>query len=61
MALTDIDFSEGEGQDFLVEVPLGLLNAPDDILIEAGSIGFPVLETPEVTAGGDGDIFIIND
>jgi len=61
MALTDINFSEGEGQDFTVEVPLGLLNAPLDIVVESESTGYPVLETPLITSGGDGDIFIIND
>jgi len=61
MALTDIDFSEGEGQDFIVEMPVGTLNAPVDILIETDSIGYPVLETPEITNNGGGDIFIISD
>lgn len=60
MALTDIDFSEGEGQAFLVEMPVGILNAPADILVETESDGYPGLETPLVTGGGD-EIFIIND
>lgn len=62
MALTDIDFQEGEGQDFIVERPVGVLNAPDDILIEESCISYPVNEIPQVVGGGGGDnIFIIND
>ncbi len=57
MALDDINFQEGEGQDFIVEIPLGLLNAPLDILAETDGNLF-VLETPEVTGGGD-EIFIM--
>lgn len=60
MALLDVNFSQGEGQDFVVEVPTGTLNAPADILIETDSTTYPVLEAPEVTGGG-GNIFIIND
>lgn len=60
MALTDIDFNEAEGQDFIIETPVGTLNAPDDIVIETSSAGYLLLETPLVTGGG-GDIFIIND
>lgn len=60
MALLDVNFSQGEGQDFVVEVPTGTLNAPADILIETDSAAYPVLEAPEVTGGG-GNIFIIND
>lgn len=61
MALTDIDFNEGEGQDFIVELPVGTLGVPLDILIETGSAGYPVLETPLVTGGGGDEIFILND
>lgn len=62
MALTDIDFNEYDGQDFILERPAGTLNAPIDILIETGSAGFLLLETPLVTGGGGGDeIFILND
>lgn len=31
MALTDIVYSEGEGQNLLVELPTGTANEPDDI------------------------------
>lgn len=61
MALTDIDFQEGEGQDFLVELPLGVLGTPLDILVEAQSDGFLVNEVPAVVGGGGDNIFIIND
>lgn len=62
MALTDIDFNEGEGRDFLLELALGSLGTPADILIEESSVSFPTLETPLITGGGGGgDIFIIND
>ena len=61
MALTDIDFAVGDNQNFLVELPVGTLNAPVDIVIEEGSDRYPILETPVVEGNGDGDIFIIND
>lgn len=61
MALTDIDFNEGEGQDFIVELPVGTLGVPLDILIETGSTSYPVLEAPLVTGGGSDEIFILND
>lgn len=34
MALDDIVFSEGERQNFVLEIDLGTLNEPDDILSE---------------------------
>jgi hypothetical protein len=34
MALTDINFQEAEGQDFVVEIVVGTLNVPNDILVE---------------------------
>lgn len=61
MALTDIDFQEGEGQDFIVELALGALGTPADIVIEETGSQYPVLEAPLITGGGGGDIFIIND
>lgn len=39
MALTDILFSQGEEQDFIVEVPLGILHAPSDIVFIATFMG----------------------
>lgn len=63
MALTDIDFQEGEGQDFIASIALGALGTPSDILVDAGASQYPVLEAPQIVdqGGGGGDIFIIND
>lgn len=62
MALTDIDFQEGEGQDFLLELALGALGTPADIVVESESDAYLLNEIPEVVGGGGGDnIFIIND
>jgi hypothetical protein len=61
MALTDINFQAGEGQDFLVEIPTASYSGNlTDILVEALGSQYPVLETPLITGGG-GNIFIIND
>lgn len=58
----DINFNEEDGQDFIIELPTGTLEAPVDILVEPGGTAFPVLETPLIVDnGGGGDIFIIND
>ncbi len=59
MALTDVHAQSGEGMDFIVEVPVGTLNAPVDILIETNSEQYPLLETPLVTGGG-GNVFIMS-
>lgn len=61
MALTDINLQEGEGQDFIVERPVGTLEAPVDILVEADGESYPVNEVPQVVGGGGDNIFIIND
>lgn len=61
MALTDIDFSEGEGQDFIVELPAGTLGTPNDFLVETESDAYLLLETPLITGGGGDEIFILND
>lgn len=61
MALTDIDFQEGEGQDFIVEFALGTLGTPVDIVTEESGGQYPVLEVPLVTGGGGDEIFILND
>lgn len=56
MALTDVNFQSGEGQDFLLELPSasysGVLN---DISVESGSTQFLLLE-----AGGT-NIFIMSE
>jgi hypothetical protein len=61
MAATDIHFQEGEGQCFIVEFPavvhVGVLA---DVVFEADGRQFPVLEVPEVEAGG-GNIFIMSE
>lgn len=36
MALSDIQFQEEDGMNFIVEVPAGTLEAPADILIASG-------------------------
>jgi len=59
MAVTDINFNEGEGQDFIVEIAAGALNPAVDFLIETLSTGYPVVEIETPASGGD--IFIINE
>ncbi len=60
MALEDILAQVGDGQDFIVEVPTGTLYAPVDILVETdGSL--LCVETPLITPGGGGNIFVICD
>jgi hypothetical protein len=56
MSLTDINFSEGDGQDFLIEVPSGTLNAPVDILVESGGAQYPIENIPK-----QGRIFVISE
>lgn len=57
MALTDVNFQEGEGQAFLVELPAasysGVLN---DIASEPGSGQYSVMEIP-----APGRIFVISE
>ncbi len=55
MALSDINFQESEGQDFILELPAGTLNSPDDILAEADG-GLLLMEEP-----AKGDIFIMSE
>ncbi len=58
MALEDINYQEGEGQDFIIEIPsavyAGLLA---DILVETNSTQYLLLEAP--TAGGN--VFIMSE
>ena len=66
MALSDIVFNEGEIQNFLVEIPEGLvLNQPADILTETGSgqgavcletLLVAVTEVPETIVLSDGQL-----
>ncbi|MBP6884022.1 MAG: hypothetical protein KBC06_02215 [Candidatus Pacebacteria bacterium] len=61
MALEDVNFQEGEGQDFILEIPSAIYaGSVTDILTESGGIQFPVLEVPEVTGGGS-NIFIMSE
>jgi hypothetical protein len=60
MALTDVNFNEGEGRDFILEMARGNGGVITDVVVEPSGSQFPVEElTADV--GGGGDIFIIND
>lgn len=58
MALTDINFQEAEAQGFIVEIPVGTLESPIDILFEPSS-QYLVMEL--TLAGGGGNIFIMSE
>ena len=60
MALNDILAQAGDKQNFILEIPVGTLGTPNDILVEAGSQGYPVDEIP-AAAGGGGNIFIMSE
>lgn len=57
MALTDIYFQEGEGQDFVTEIVAGTLNAPVDILFSDSS---GIVTELTATTGGS-SIFIMSE
>lgn len=60
MAISDVNFSEGEGQDFILELPAVVhAGALDDILSDAGSQQI-VSEIP-ADEGGGGNIFIMSE
>lgn len=62
MALLDINFQEGEGQDFILEIPTHVhTGAITDFLIESDGTQFLLLETPLVTGGGGSNIFIMSE
>jgi hypothetical protein len=63
MALTDIHFQEGDGQDFLFENPAGVSNPALDILFESGGGQYFLMETPLIVdqGGGGGNIFIMSE
>jgi hypothetical protein len=62
MALTDINFQEGDRMTSVLEIPQGTLNAPVDILVESGSTRYLVLETALIVSEGGGDnIFIMSE
>ena len=56
MALDDILFQEGEGQEFIIERGAGTSNPALDILFEEDSTQFFVLEIPRIISGGVGEI-----
>lgn len=62
MALTDINFQEGEGQDFIVEIPTSVYSGTlSDITVEPSGSQFLLVETPAGAGGGGDNIFIISD
>lgn len=60
MALEDINFQEGDIQNFINEIPLGDLNSPVDIVTEQNGT-LLLLETPQIVPGEGGNIFIMVD
>jgi hypothetical protein len=54
MALTDVNFQEGEGGDFMVVRTPGTQYAPTDIDVEESGAQYIILETPLITGGGGG-------
>lgn len=61
MALTDINFQQGEGQDFILERTPGTQYAPVDIMIEPSGSQYLVVETPLITGGGGGGVYVFLD
>lgn len=59
MALTDVNFQEGEKQDFIIELPSASYNGNlEDITVEPSSTQFLLLEVPET---GGSNIFIMSE
>ena len=59
MALTDVNFQEGEGQDYIVELPsVSYVGSLADVVVEAGGTQYPVAEIP---AAGGSRIFVISE
>jgi len=61
MAILDILAQVGDGQDFVLEIPVGNASfLPSDILIETdGSV--LCAEIPLIVVGGGGNIFIMSE
>lgn len=59
MALSDINFQEQEYQDFLLEIPLGVLGEPQDVLFENNEQQTIVMEINPISTGGN--IFIMSE
>jgi hypothetical protein len=61
MASTDILAQAGDGQDFILEIPVGNGSyVPNDALIETGG-EILCAEVPVVVGGGGGNIFIMSE
>lgn len=56
MALTDINFQEGEGQDFIVERTPGVQQVPVDILVESAGSQCLIMEI-----SSSGRVFVLLD
>jgi hypothetical protein len=63
MALTDINFQEGEAQDFTLELGTATYSGTlTDVLTEPNSSQFLMIATPVIVGGGGGgNIFVISD
>lgn len=62
MALTDVNFQEAEGQDFILEIPNNVYSGSlSDFLLEENGGQYLLIETPEVQGGGGGNIFIMSE
>lgn len=62
MALNDINFQEGEGQDFLLELPNVVYTGElGDFLVEDEGSQYSISEIPEVVNTGGGNIFIMSE
>ncbi len=60
MALEDINFQEGEGQDFILELPTAVYSGSlSDINIEESGSQFLLSEIPAVAGGSN--IFVMSD
>lgn len=61
MTLSDINFQESEGQDFVLELPSTVYGGVvSDIVVETNGEQFLLLEAPRVIGGG-GNIFIMSE
>jgi len=49
MALDDILLGENDNEEYILEIPAGILNAPIDILFEASASADLILEIPATT------------
>ncbi len=62
MALTDVNFQEGEGQDFILEVPNSIYSGVlSDVLLEDDGSQYLLSEIPEGVIGAGGNIFIMSE